>query len=239
MFATLHWPGRSAVGHRMSLGDNDAMRTIVGVVRDIKERGFELEAKPAAYLPNTQVSGTFFLPEVLVVRASGDLMALVPPIRAAVAAVDPEQPISAIRPMEDVLDLSIVDRKRQATLLGVFASIAVLLAALGLYAVLAYGVVQRKHEIAVRIALGATTGSVMRGITLSGQRLALIGLSVGLAAAWTLARTIESLLHGVTSSDPITYTGAAALLWLIAILAGAGPALRASRVSPASLLRGN
>ena len=125
-FAKLHWPGRSAVGRRISLGD-DRMRTIVGVVRDIRERGYEPEAKPAVYLPNTQVTGTFFLPEVLVVRASGDLTSLVAPIRAAVANVDPEQPISAIRTMEDVLDLSIVDRKRQTTLLGVFASIAVLL----------------------------------------------------------------------------------------------------------------
>lgn len=239
MFAKLQWPGRSAIGHRVSLGGDDAMRTIVGVVRDIKERGFELEARPAAYLPNTQVSGTFFLPEVLVVRASGDLMSLVPPIRAAVAAVDPEQPISAIRMMEDVLDLSIVDRKRQTTLLGIFALIAVLLAALGLYAVLAYGVIQRKHEIAVRMAIGATTGSVMRGITLSGQRLALIGLGVGLVVAWALSRTIESLLHGVTPSDPTTYMGAVALLWLVALLAGALPALRATRVSPATLLRGN
>ena len=239
MFATMHWPGRSAVGHRMSLGGDNAMRTIVGVVRDIKERGFELEARPAAYLPNTQVSGTFFLPEVLVVRASGDLMSLVPPIRAAVAAVDPEQPISAIRTMEDVLDLSIVDRKRQTTLLGVFASIAVLLASLGLYAVLAYGVVQRKHEIAVRMAVGATTGAVMRGVAFSGQRLALIGVAVGLAASWALSRTIESLLHGVTPSDPLTYAGAGTLLWLVALLACGIPALRAARVSPAALLRGN
>ena len=237
-FATLHWPGRSAVGRRISLSD-DRMRTIVGVIRDIKERGFELESRPAVYFPTTQVSGTFFVPEVLLVRASGDLTSLVAPIRAVVANVDPEQPISAIRTMEEVLDLSIVDRKQQTTLLGVFASIAVLLAALGLYAVLAYGVVQRKHEIAVRMAVGATTGAVMRGVAFSGQRLALIGLAVGLAASWALSRTIETLLHGVTPSDPLTYAGAGTLLWLVAFLACAIPALRAARVSPAALLRGN
>ncbi len=237
-FAKLHWPGRSAVGHRISLSD-DRMRTIIGVIRDIKERGFELESRPAVYFPDTQVTGTFFVPEVLLVRASGDLTSLVAPIRAVVANVDPEQPISAIRTMEDVLDLSIVDRKRQTTLLGVFASIAVLLASLGLYAVLAYGVVQRKHEIAVRMAVGATTGAVMRGIAFSGQRLALIGLAVGLAASWALSRTIETLLHGVTPSDPLTYAGAGTLLLLVAFLACAIPALRAARVSPAALLRGN
>jgi predicted permease len=237
-FAKLHWPGRSAVGHRISLSD-DRMRTIVGVVRDIKERGFELESRPAVYFPTTQVAGTFFVPEVLVVRASGDLTSLVAPIRAVVASVDPEQPISAIRTMEDVLDSSIVDRKRQTTLLGVFASIAVLLASLGLYAVLAYGVVQRKQEIAVRMAVGATTGAVMRGVAFSGQRLALMGLAVGLAASWALSRTVETLLHGVTPSDPLTYAGAGTILWLVAFLACAIPALRATRVSPAALLRGN
>jgi putative ABC transport system permease protein len=237
-FARLHWPGRSAVGHRIGLGGgNVEMRTIVGVVRDIKERGFELESRPATYLPSPQVDGTFFLPEFLVVRASADLMSLAAPIRAVIAKVDPEQPISAIRPMDEVLDLSIVDRKRQMTLLGVFASISVVLAALGLYAVLAYGVVQRKREIAVRMAVGATASSVMRDIALSGQRLALIGLAVGLAASWALSRTIESLLHGVSPSDPATYVGAGMLLWLVAMLACGIPALRAARVSPATLLR--
>jgi putative ABC transport system permease protein len=166
-------------------------------------------------------------------------MSLVRPIRAVIAAVDSEQPISAIRTMEDVLDVSIVDRKRQTTLLGVFASIAVLLAALGLYAVLAYGVVQRRHEIAVRMAIGATSGSVMRGIALSGQRLALTGLAAGLAASWALSRTLETLLYGITPTDPLTYIGAGVLLWAVAFLACAIPARRAARVSPAGLLRGD
>ena len=141
--------------------------------------------------------------------------------------------------MEDVLDSSIVDRKQQTTLLGVFASIAVLLAALGLYAVLAYGVVQRKHEIAVRMAVGATTGSVMRGIAFSGQRLALDWPRRGPGGVVGVSRTIETLLHGVTPSDPLTYAGAGTLLWAVAFLACAIPALRAARVSPAALLRGN
>jgi predicted permease len=239
MFANLHWPGRSAVGHRMSIGGDDVMRRIVGIVRDIKERGFELEAMPAVYLPNTQVSGTFFVPEVLVVRAAGDLTALVPHIRAAVGAVDPEQPIGAIRTMEDVLDLSVVDRKRQTTLLGVFASIAVLLAALGLYAVLAYGVAQRKQEIAVRMAVGASAASVVRAVAWDGQKLVVLGLAIGLAGAWGTSRMMESLLRGVTPSDPLTFGASALALWLVALLACGIPALRAARVSPSALLRGN
>jgi ABC-type antimicrobial peptide transport system permease subunit len=136
----------------------------VGVVRDIRERGYEPEAKPAVYLPDTQIDAGYFLPEVLIVRASGDSLSLVGPIRGAIAKVDPEQPISAIHTMDEVLDSTIVDRRQQMTLLGVFASIAVLLACLGLYAVLAYGVAQRKQEIAVRMAVGATSGLVLRTI---------------------------------------------------------------------------
>jgi hypothetical protein len=238
-FAKLHWPGRRAVGRRISIGGEEGMRTIVGVVRDIRERGFELESRPATYLANTQVAGTFFLPETLVVRAAGDLMSLVAPIRAVVAAADPEQPISAIRTMEDLLDVSIVDRRRQTALLAVFASIAVLLAALGLYAVLAYGVAQRKHEIAVRMAIGASSGSVLRTIAWDGQKLVLIGLAVGLAGAWATSRMLGSLLRDVTPSDPLTYSTASAVLLTVALLACAIPALRASRLSPSSLLRGD
>jgi putative ABC transport system permease protein len=238
-FARLHWPGRSALGRRISRGSSTEMQTIVGVVRDIRERGYDREARPGVYLANTQSAGTGFLPETLVVRASGDLRSLIAPIRAAVAKVDPEQPVSAIRPMEEVLDLTVADRRQQATLLGVFTSISVLLAALGLYAVLAYGVAQRKHEIAVRMAVGASSGSVVRAVAWDGQRLALIGLVLGLAGAWATTRMMESLLSGVTPGDPLSFGAAAVVLWIVAFLACAIPALRAARVSPAMLLRGD
>jgi predicted permease len=238
-FARLHWPGQSAVGRRVSVGSADQMRTIVGVVRDMKERGYEPDAKPAAYLANTQISGAFFMPETLVVRASGNLESLVAPIRAAVARVDPQQPISAVRTLEDMLDRDIVDRKQQAALLALFTSIAVLLAVLGLYAVLAYGVAQRKQEIAVRMAVGASATSVVRAIVWGGQRLVLAGLAIGLAVAWAASRTIESLLRGVAPGDPLTFGAASALLWLVAFLACAIPAFRAARVNPSALLRGD
>jgi ABC-type antimicrobial peptide transport system permease subunit len=192
-----------------------------------------------AYLANTQMAAAFFLPETLVVRASGDLTSLVAPLRQAVAAVDPEQPISAIRTMGEVLDSTIVDRRQQTTLLGVFASVAVLLAALGLYAVLAYGVAQRKQEIAIRMAVGASGTSVLQTIAWDGQKLVLVGLALGLGGAWATSRAMESLLRGVTPSDPITYSIAGSLLWAVAFVACAIPALRAARVSPADLLRGD
>jgi ABC-type antimicrobial peptide transport system permease subunit len=221
------------------MGAANQMRTIVGVIRDIRERGYDPEAKPAVYLANTQVGGTSFMPETLVVRASGNLELLVAPIRAGVAKVDPETPISAIRTMEEILDRDVVDRKRQATLLAVFTSIAVLLSALGLYAVLAYGVAQRKQEIAVRMAVGASAGSVVRAVAWDGQKLVLIGLAIGLAGAWGTSRMMESLLRGVTPSDPLTFGASASALWLVALLACGIPALRAARVSPSALLRGN
>jgi putative ABC transport system permease protein len=138
-----------------------------------------------------------------------------------------------------VLDLSVVDRKQQTTLLGVFASIAVLLAALGLYAVLSYGVAQRKQEIAVRMAVGASSGSVVRAVAWGGQKLVLMGLTIGLAGAWAVSRMMGSLLHGVAPSDPLTFGTAGTVLWLVALLACAIPARRAARVSPAALLRGD
>ncbi len=239
-FARMQWPGRRAVGRRLSMGGPEQMRTIVGVVRDVRERGYYPEAKPAVYLANTQVgSGTAFVPETLIVRASGDLMSLVAPIRTIVASVDPEQPLSNVRTMEEMLDLNVVDRKQQATLLGIFAAIAVLLSAFGLYAVVVYGVAQRRQEIAVRMAVGASPSSIVGAIAWSGQRLVLAGLTVGLAGAWAASRLIQALLRGVSPGDPLTFGTAGGVLWLIALLACAIPAARAARISPSVLLRGD
>ena len=138
-----------------------------------------------------------------------------------------------------MLDRDVVDRKQQTTLLALFASIAVLLSALGLYAVLAYGVAQRRQEIAVRMAVGASANSVVRAVAWGGQKLVLTGLVLGLAGAWATSRMMESLLRGDTPSDPLTFVAAGTLLWGVAFLACAIPALRAARVSPAALLRGN
>jgi predicted permease len=238
-FARLSWPDRSAIGRRVSFGEANQFRAIIGVIRDVKERGYDPEEKLAAYIPAEQFTSTAFVPETLVVRASGDLESLVPLIRRAVAKIDPQQPLSAVRTMNQVLDLDVGDRKQQAMLLGIFAAIAVLLAALGLYGLLAYSVAQRRKEIAVRMAVGASARSVMRAIAAGGQKLILIGLFIGLAVAWGVSRTMEASLHGITPSDPLTFAAAGAALWLAALLATSIPALRASRVNPAGLLRGD
>jgi putative ABC transport system permease protein len=239
-FARLNWPAQSAVGRRVTFGGPDApSRAIVGVIRDVRERGYQPEAKSAAYIPSGQWPGTTFLPETLVVRGSGNLDQLIPAIRRVIANVDPEQPLTAIRTMQEVLDLNVVDRRQQAVLLGIFAGVAVLLAALGLYGLLAYAVTQRKQEIAVRMAMGASAGSVLRGVAVGGQKRVAVGLAIGLATAWGLARGLETQLYRVTPTDSFSFAAAGGVLWLVALLACCIPALKAARVNPASLLRGD
>jgi predicted permease len=236
-FARINWPDQSALGHRVTFG-GPPLRTIIGVVKDVRERGYQPDMKPAAYIPYAQVGDTPFIPETLIVRASGDLNLLVPGIRRAVATVDPEQPLAAIRTMQEMLDLDIADRKQQTILLGVFTAVAVFLAGLGLYGLLAYAVAQRKQEIAVRMALGASAASVLRMIAASGQKLVAAGLSIGLGGAWLISRGMRGLLYGVAPSDLTTFAAAGTLLWLVALVAFCIPAVKAARINPASLLRG-
>ena len=239
-FAHLHWPGRSAVGRRITLGapnDPNGMRTIVGVIRDIRERGYDPGAKPAAYLVSAQVGGTAFIPETLVVRASGTLESLVAPIRAAVSRVDPEQPISRITTLEEMLDRDVVDRRQQATLLAVFTSIAVLLSALGLYAVLAYGVAQRRQEIAVRMAVGASAISVVREVVWGDRG----SCSRDSRSAWRAPgphRDHRVVAAGRAHGSPHVRHCRIGLVggWAAGVRDSGA---RAARVSPAALLRGN
>jgi ABC-type antimicrobial peptide transport system permease subunit len=159
------------------------------------------------------------------------------PIRRVIARVDPDQPISAVRTMDEIVDLDVADRHQQMILLGAFAGLALLLASIGLYGVLSYAVAQRSREIGLRIALGATAGSVMRVVVARGLALTGIGLSIGLALAWAGTRALQNVLYGVTAGDPSTYVAVVGLLAAIALLASYLPARRASRMNPISVLR--
>jgi putative ABC transport system permease protein len=236
MLARKYCAGRSALGGRMRLGDPDGpFHTIVGVVKDVRERGHTLATKPLVYLPYAQRLAS--LPEYLVVRTSGAPADLVDAIRRMIARVDPDQPISAVRTMDQIVDLDVADRQQQMILLGTFAGLALLLASIGLYGVLSYAVAQRSREIGLRIALGATAGSVMRVVVARGLALTAVGLSIGLALAWAATRAMQNVLYGVTAGDPSTYAAVVGLLGAIALFASYLPARRASRMDPIAVLR--
>jgi predicted permease len=236
--AKRYWPRESALGHRISLnGRAPFWRTVIGVVRDVHERGYELEMKPGVYIPYPQITETWAQPENLLVRAKGDPAALAGPVRRIVAAVDPEQPVSAVRTMDEILDRDVQDRTEQMTLLGAFAALALLLASIGLYGVLSYAVNQRSREIGLRMALGASARSVLGMIVGRGLLLTGVGLAIGLALAMAGTRFMKTMLYGVDAIDPATFAGVSALLCTVAVLACWVPARRASRVDPIVVLR--
>jgi ABC-type antimicrobial peptide transport system permease subunit len=204
------------------------------VVEDVRERALHLPAQPTMYIPHAQ------RPEedgFLVVRASGDPQQLVPAMRAALATLDATLPLSEVRTLEDVLAEGLAERRLATSLFGVFSLASLTLAAIGLYAVISYTVLQRRQEIGIRMALGARGRQVIS--TVLGQGLGLIGAGVALGAlaALSLGRFLSALLFGVGAADPVTFAAVALLLVAIALLASIVPALRAARLDPASVLR--
>jgi putative ABC transport system permease protein len=236
--ARRYWPNESALGHRLQIAGRSARwYTIAGVVRDVRERGYEPAQKPGIYLSYAQAPDTWAIPEFLVARTAGDPLALATAVRQAIAAVDPEQPISAVRTLDEIVAMDVADRRQQATLLGAFAALALLLASVGLYGVLSYAVTQRSREIGLRIALGATRRDVVRLIVARGVALTVTGLAAGSAAAWTATRAMGNLLYGVAPTDPLTFGGVVAVLAGVGLSACLIPALRATRLSPLEVLR--
>ena len=233
-----YFPHESALGHRIWMYERAPVwRTIVGVVRDVRERGYGLDMKPGVYIPYAQIPETWAQPEALIVRAKGDPTALTASIRRIIAGVDAEQPVSAIRTMDEILDRNVEDRTQQMTLLSAFAILALLLASIGLYGVLAYAVSQRSREIGLRMALGASAQKVVAMVVGRGLGLTAAGLAIGLALAAAGAHAMKSLLYGVDAIDPATFAGVAGLLCAIAALASWIPARRASRIDPIVALR--
>jgi putative ABC transport system permease protein len=233
-----YWPDASPLGHRLRFGvPNSPLFTIVGVVKDLRERGYELAMKPAVYMSFAQTPTTWALPEFLAVRVRGNPLDIVDALRRSVAAADPDQPIAAVRTMDEILDLDVADRHQQMVLLGSFAALALLLASIGLYGVLSYVVAQRSRELGLRMALGATGGAVMRMVVARGLTLTVTGLMIGLALAFALTRTLQNLLYGVAASDPVTFAAVAGLLGVIALAACYLPARRAARLDPIVVLR--
>jgi putative ABC transport system permease protein len=236
-FARTYFDG-SPIGRRVQFSTGPpTWYTVVGVVGEIRERGFEAELKPGAYVLLSQAGHGFFPPSWIAVRTAGDPMAIVAGVREAVRAADPAIALSAIRTMEEVVDLEVEDRQQQATVLGALAATALLLACVGLYGVLAYTVARRTREIGVRVALGATRSDILRRVTGDGLAPVLMGGLIGLLAAAVLTRAMRALLFGVTPLDPATYGGVAGALLVFALVACIIPARRATAVDPVVALR--
>jgi predicted permease len=232
------FPGESAVGHRIRFSEpSNPFHTIVGVVQDVRERGYQASLKPGVYLSIAQAPEAWAVPEFLVVRARQDPRVLADSVRRIVAAVDPAQPVASVRSMDDILDLEVADRRQQMVLLGAFAALALVLASLGLYGLLSYTVAQRSREIGLRIALGATPGALVSMIAARGLALAAVGLGAGVSMGWAATRAMSGVLYGVAANDPPTFAAVVVLLGAVAFAACVIPGARAARVDPMIVLR--
>jgi putative ABC transport system permease protein len=243
--ARQYWLDQSALGKRFRLGDSDSIAkrwrqwiTVVGVVADVRQMGVDAPVKAEMYLPYQQHGfNQWMAPYNLAIRVSGDPMSLVAAVSREIHAVDPNQPISVIATMAKLLGEETQQRWVGMILLATFAGVALTLAALGIYGVLAYFVAQRTREIGVRLALGAQTRDVMSMVMRQGMRLTLFGIGIGLIGGYALARLMKSLLFGVSAADPLTFAAVAALLASVAMAACYIPARRAMKVDPVVALR--
>ncbi len=213
--------------------------TIVGVVGDVHHFGLAQPEEPAIYTPYAQSVQAWKRWSEIVVRTQEppESVALIAELKQAVWKVDPLIPVAKIRSMTEVMSESLSERRFNALLIGVFASVALILAAVGLYGVIAYLVMQRTHEIGVRIALGAQRGDVLKLVLAYGFALASTGIAIGVGGAWAASRLLTGFLYGVTTTDPTTYAGVTGLLLGIALLASYVPAHRATRINPIIALR--
>jgi len=237
-FKKQYWPNESPLGKRIQTsGDNTPWQTVIGVVADVRERGLELDMKPAVYLPVVQLPFGWNNPHQLAIRTSMDPHAIAKAAREAIWAVDRDQPIADVRTMQDIVDLEVANHKQQTALLGAFAALALVLASLGIYGVLSYAVTQRTREIGVRVALGASTGDVTRMVVGHGVALTALGIAIGTGTALAVTRSMAKLLVGVKAGDPAIYIAVAALLSTVALVACYVPAARAARVDAMVALR--
>jgi putative ABC transport system permease protein len=241
-FVRRYWPNDNPIGKRFTFGPPDGVTDttqnewieVVGVVGHTAHEGLDADPRLQLYLPYRQVTFPFM---AVAVRTSGSPDRFVNLVRQAVHSVDPDQPMSAVSNMDELMSRSVGQRRLSMMLLSLFSGIALVLASIGIYGVMSYSVTQRARELGVRIALGADRGDVLRLVLRQGMGLALMGIGIGLAAALALTRLIESQLYGVAATDPATFALVAAVLAVTALLANLFPAVRAMRMDPAMVLR--
>ncbi len=234
------WPGEDPTGKRLKVGPLDSpspWAMVAGVVGDVRQAGLYDEPSFELYVPYAQEWRGFVAPRDLVVHTNGDPEQLAGAVREAVWAVDKEQPVSNIRTMNQVMAGAVSRERFQTLLLALFATLALVLACVGLYGVISYAVVQRTHEIGVRMALGAQPGDVLRLVINQGMVLTLIGLAAGVGLSFAVTRVMSEMLYGVTARDPLTFAVVPVILGVIALLACYLPARRATKVDPLVALR--
>jgi predicted permease len=236
--AAKYFPGQDPIGERLTFDDPEGEEirwmTIVGVVGDVHHEDLAAATEPELYWSYAQrpVDGT-----TVVLRAAGDPAALAGPLRSAVAEIDPDLPVYAVRPLEQIVDDSVAQPRFNSLLWGLFAGLALLLAVIGVYGVISYAVAQRRREIGVRLALGAERRRILGLVLKGGMGLVSIGLAAGLALSVPAARLLAGMVYEIGTTDPATYAGVAVLLAVVGAAACLVPALRATRVDPVVVLR--
>jgi putative ABC transport system permease protein len=232
--ARAFWPNQDPIGKQITMVGDGHPRTIVGIVADTKDLGLDREAYPEMFFPIAQFAEGS---ACLIVHTAGDPEALTNTLRREIARIDPSLAISDVRTVEQLMGESAALPRFHSFVLNTFGGLAFVLAALGLYSVMAYLVDQRRQEIGIRMALGAGQNDVVRMVIRQGLQFALAGVAIGLAAALALARTLASFLFGVTATDPATYLGVALFLLTVAAAASFIPARRAAALDPMTTLK--
>ena len=239
IMAEKYWPGENVIGKRMSLDDQPKSDkdwiTVVGVVGDVKDQPNSPEAQTAFWLPMLQAVWSFDL--AVVIRGRSDPRLLADALRNEVHRLDPSLALADVQLMDKIVDSSISTPRFAFALVGLFAGLAIVLAAIGTYGVISYSVSQRTPELGIRMALGAVRGDVLRLVLWHAAKLALLGTALGVLGAFTFSRLLKSLIFQVSPLDPATFASVAAMVVLVALLAGYIPALRATSTDPMNALR--
>jgi putative ABC transport system permease protein len=232
--ATRYWPGQDPIGKHLANSRDGVQREIVGVVADVKFGGLNAANTEEMYLPMAQAPWPTM---TLVVRSNANPQPLVTAVRAKIADSDPDLPVTGILSMENVIATSVAQPRIIMQFVGVFAGFALLLAAIGIYGVMAYTVTARQQELGIRAALGARPADILGLVVGQGMRLTLMGVAIGVVFSLVLTRSLASLLFGVQATDPFVFSGAALVLAGAAFVACYIPARRATRVDPIVVLR--
>jgi predicted permease len=241
--AERYWPGQDAIGKRFQMGGIGTTRppmTIVGIVRTSRHNAIVEEPRAEMYLPHAQLPQSVGGPGrslAIVVKSEQDPLSVITPLREIVRSLDPNLPLADVRTMEDITANALARPRFAAWLLGLFAGLALTLAAIGTYATISLLVAERAQEIGVRIALGAERGTILRWILGEGLTLALAGIALGVVGALILSRALETLLYGVQALDMVTFTIVPIVLVIVAVMASVTPARRAAAMDPSSALR--